>query len=407
MIVLHTGNFHAPFAQGLVRDIRVRWALEEAGIPYETRLLSREDTCRPEYRALQPFGKIPAIEDDGLTLFESAAIVLYLGERSETLLPADRIGKARATAWVLAAVNTVEPAVEHLCHIDLFPSHPKEEQIIRPTVEQKLMAKLAPVVAWLEGKEYLEGRFTAADIIMASSLKLMRHTDIVAQHPVLSAYVQRCEARPAYQRALRDHLAAYEGNVIMMEERMSDTAELRSPVNGIDVEGLQNTVQAVRSDPALGKVSFHVSTKWTGQTSSETTVESYRLGGQEHARSFKIKADEPNELLGQNTAPNPQELLMTAVNACMMVGYVANAALRGITLEECVIETDGELDLRGFLGIDETVPNGYRNIDYRVRMKGNGTRAQYEEIHAAVMKTSPNYFNMAKPIAMNGTLVDG
>lgn len=210
MIVLHTGNFHAPFAQGLVRDIRVRWALEEAGLAYETRLMGRQDTYKPEYRTLQPFGKIPVLEDDGLVLFESAAIVLYLGERSDALLPADRIGKARATAWVLAAVNTVEPAIEHLCHIDLFPSHPKEEQVIRPTAEQAVKGKLASVVAWLEGKDYLEGRFTAADIIMASSLKLMRHTDIVAQHPVLNAYMQRCEARPAYQRALNDHMAAYE-----------------------------------------------------------------------------------------------------------------------------------------------------------------------------------------------------
>lgn len=187
---------------------------------------------------------------------------------------------------------------------------------------------------------------------------------------------------------------------------MSATAELNASVNGIDVDGLRKTVEAVNNDPALGKVSFHVRTNWTGQTGSESVVESYTLGGQKHARNFRIKADEPEELLGKNTAPNPQELLMSAVNACMMVGYVANAALRGITLEECVIETDGELDLRGFLGIDETVPNGYRNIDYRVRMKGNGTREQYEDIHAAVMKTSPNYFNMAKPITMNGTLID-
>ncbi len=186
---------------------------------------------------------------------------------------------------------------------------------------------------------------------------------------------------------------------------MTEQTELLSPVNGIDVKGLHATVDAVRANPEAGKVSFHVSTAWTGQTSSETTVESYTLGGEKHTRSFKIKADEPLELLGQNTAPNPQELLMSAVNACMMVGYVANAALRGVTLDECVIETDGELDLRGFLGMDETVPNGYRHIDFRVRISGNGTAEQYEEIHAAVMKTSPNYFNMAQPIRMNGKLV--
>lgn len=176
-------------------------------------------------------------------------------------------------------------------------------------------------------------------------------------------------------------------------------------VNGIDVGGLRDTIEAVRSDSTLGKVSFAVKTRWTGQTSSETSVESYTINGERIARSFTIRADEPLELLGQNTAPNPQELLMAAVNACMTVGYVANAAMHGITLDELVIEMDGELDLRGFLGIDENVPNGYRQIDYRVRMSGNGTAEQFADIHAGVMKTSPNFFNMANAIKMNGTLI--
>lgn len=210
MIILYTGNFHAPFAQGLVRDIRVRWALEEGGIAYETRLLGRQDTYEPDYRAIHPFGKVPALEDDGLVMFESAAMILYIAERSEALLPRDRIGKARTTVWMFAAVNTIEPSIEHLCHIDLFPSHPAEEQVIRPTAERVVRQKLDVLAARLDGKDYLERRFTAADIVMASSLKLMRHTDIIEHYPVLGAYIRRCEARPAYQRALRDHMAAYE-----------------------------------------------------------------------------------------------------------------------------------------------------------------------------------------------------
>ena len=115
--------------------------------------------------------------------------------------------------------------------------------------------------------------------------------------------------------------------------------------------------------------------------------------------------DEPHELLGQNTAPNPQEMLMTALNACIMVGYVAGAAVKGITLQSVEIETDGELDLRGFLGIDPTVRPGYEAIRYTVRLKGNGTLDQFREIHETVMKTSPNYFNISRPVRIDSRLV--
>jgi uncharacterized OsmC-like protein len=178
----------------------------------------------------------------------------------------------------------------------------------------------------------------------------------------------------------------------------------KATVNGIDVTALNDTIAAVRDDPAQGIVQFRVRTEWTGQTRSESMVEGYRIGGQEIDRRFKIVADEPLELLGANSAPNPQELLMSAVNACMMVGYVAQAAARGVTLDVCRIETQGELDLRGFLGIDPEVRAGYERIDYVVTLEGDGTRAQFEEIHEAVMATSPNFFNMARPIEMNGRL---
>lgn len=178
----------------------------------------------------------------------------------------------------------------------------------------------------------------------------------------------------------------------------------RPAVNGIDLAGLDETLDAIRENPVCGQVAFRVRTDWKGQTRSETTVESYTLGGETLPRNFTIVADEPMELLGTNSAPNPQELLMAAVNACMVVGYVCQAAVRGIRLDDCRIETEGELDLRAFLGLDEAIPAGYRRLNYTVSLEGDGTREQYEEIHQAVMATSPNYFNMAQPIQMCGRL---
>ena len=185
---------------------------------------------------------------------------------------------------------------------------------------------------------------------------------------------------------------------------MTTTATAPRVTNGIDLNALDQVVEAIGVDPAVGVVGFRVSTEWGGQTRSRSTVESYTIGGNDVPRSFTIDADEPLELLGTNRAPNPQELLMSAVNACMMVGYVAQAAVRGITLESCRIETSGELDLRGFLGLSEDVPAGYEQIDYEVRIKGDGTPEQFEQIHQNVLKTSPNYFNISRPVRVNATL---
>ena len=183
---------------------------------------------------------------------------------------------------------------------------------------------------------------------------------------------------------------------------MLDTVKNR--VNGLDLNALGEVVDAIGEDPGQAIVGFDVTTRWTGACRSESMVDGFTLAGERIARTHKIIADEPCELLGGDSAPNPQELLMAAVNACMMVGYVAQASVRGITLDACRIETEGELDLRGFLGIDERVPAGYRRISYTVFLEGDGTREQYEEIHQAVMATSPNYFNMAQPIQMVGRL---
>ena len=177
------------------------------------------------------------------------------------------------------------------------------------------------------------------------------------------------------------------------------------PVNGLDLAALSHVVDTVEKDPSKAKVGFDVTTRWAGQTRTETTVQGVTVGGQHIARNHVIAADEPTGLLGSDSAPNPQELLMAALNACITVGYVAGASVRGITLESLEIRTRGELDLRGFLGLSEDVPAGYKSLDYEVRIKGNGTREQFEEIHQNVLKTSPNYFNIANPIRVNATLV--
>ena len=175
-------------------------------------------------------------------------------------------------------------------------------------------------------------------------------------------------------------------------------------VNGIDLDALDDCVGSVRGNSSCGLAGFRVKTRWKGQTRSESTVESFTCAGEAVPRAFTIVADEPKELLGTDSAPNPQELLLSAVNACMMVGYVAQASIRGIRLDDVRIETEGELDLRGFFDLDGGVPPGYRRINYTVYLDGDGTREQYEEIHEAVMRTSPNYFNLAQPVQMCGRL---
>ena len=178
-------------------------------------------------------------------------------------------------------------------------------------------------------------------------------------------------------------------------------------VNGLDLKALGDVVEAIEKDAGQAKAAFEVTTRWAGQTRSESVVEGFTLGGERVSRTHKIVADEPFELLGGDSAPNPQELLMAAFNACITVGYVAGASIKGINLESLEIRTRGELDLRGFLGLSDTVPPGYEEIEYQVRIKGDGSREQFEEIHQTVLKTSPNYFNISRPIRVNATLSVG
>ena len=170
--------------------------------------------------------------------------------------------------------------------------------------------------------------------------------------------------------------------------------------NGIDVAALQQFATGVSEDPSKRSARFNVKTKWAGQTRSVATVSQYWLGGVAHQRDFEIAADEPTQLLGQNSAPNPQELLMAALNACLTVGYVVNAAAMGITVHSLEIETDGELDLRGFLGLDDNVNPGYDEVSYVVRLQTDVPRERLEQLHAVVTKTSVNLANFSKAIRM-------
>lgn len=185
---------------------------------------------------------------------------------------------------------------------------------------------------------------------------------------------------------------------------MSQTTDA-AIVNGINVDDLFALIGSVKQDPATGKTSWRVTTTWQGQTRSRAHIESFGIGGDEVPRRFSIDIDEPVELGGTNRFANPQEHLLAALNACMIVGYAAQCAVRGITLESLEIETDGEIDLRGFLGIDPAMPQGYERLNYRVRIKGSGTKEEFAQIHEAVMATSPNFYNVSRPVTLNPTLV--
>jgi uncharacterized OsmC-like protein len=176
-------------------------------------------------------------------------------------------------------------------------------------------------------------------------------------------------------------------------------------INGIDVDALQALVDVVKNRPDQRKVAFKVLTEWRGQTRTVSTVSDYTLGGRIFSRHFEIRSDEPLELLGESTAPNPQELLMAALNACMPVGYAANAATMGIKLDKLEIETEGQLDLRGFLGLDPTIKAGYEEVHYTVRIQSSAPRSQLEELHQRIMKTSPKVSNFATAIQMVPNLV--
>ena len=169
-------------------------------------------------------------------------------------------------------------------------------------------------------------------------------------------------------------------------------------VNGINVDDLVVLIDSVKKDAKKGKTNWRVTTIWERQTRSRAQVEGFEIGGQKVPRQFSFEIDEPRELGGSNRFANPQEHLIAALNACMVVGYVAQCAVRGITIETLAIETDGEIDLRGFLGIDPSVPTGYEKLSYVVRIKGSGTKEEFAKVHEAVMATSPNFYNLSRSV---------
>jgi len=212
MITISAFKWVPDMAQGLVRDLRVRWALEEAGLPYEVRLIDGDVQQSLGYRAMQPFGQVPVLEEDGTVLFESGAIVLHIANRSSALMPDDAAGRARVAQNVIAALNSIEPFVQELAVIDLF--HPGEAwgEERRPQAEAFLRGRLDDLATWLGDKDYLDGRFTAGDIVMTHVLRILRHTNLLDGYQTLKAYKERNEARPAFQRALKGQLDAFAAN---------------------------------------------------------------------------------------------------------------------------------------------------------------------------------------------------
>src|SRR4029077_14106092 len=203
MITISAFKWFPEFAHGQVGDLRARWALEEASLPYKTRLLELGDQDKPDYRALQPFGQVPILEEDGFVLFESGAIVLHIGEQSETLLPKDPRAHARATQWLIAALNSIEPFVLNVALIDLLYANEEWAKLRRPGAVEFVQKRLSALSKSLGDKSYLDGdHFTAGDLMMTTVLRIPKHTDIVTSEKRLAGYVERCTARPAFRRTL-------------------------------------------------------------------------------------------------------------------------------------------------------------------------------------------------------------
>ncbi|WP_332695970.1 glutathione S-transferase family protein [Bosea sp. (in: a-proteobacteria)] len=195
--------------KGLARDMRIRWALEETGQPYGVRLLSFKAMKEPAHLALQPFGQIPTYEDGDLVLFESGAIVLHIAERHAGLLPDDANARARAIAWMFAALNTVEPPIfDRSLAMILERDEPWYEQRLR-TLEGSIRKRLGDLSSRLGGADWLDGAFSAGDLLMVTVLRRLQGSGMLEESPNLAAYVARGEARPAYKRAFEAQLAVF------------------------------------------------------------------------------------------------------------------------------------------------------------------------------------------------------
>ena len=197
---------------GLVRDMRVRWALEEVGQPYDVRYLDWGEQKEPDHRARSPFGQVPTYEEDGLVLFESGAIVLHIAEKWPGLLPADPAGRARAVEWMFAALNSVEPPVWELIVARIIDGKEAWAAARLPGVMQRLRVRLDELSARLGDSEWLDGAFSAGDLLMVQVLRNLSRSGTLTDWPSLTAYVARGEARPAFGRALEALRAGQTGD---------------------------------------------------------------------------------------------------------------------------------------------------------------------------------------------------
>jgi glutathione S-transferase len=197
--------------QGLARDTRVRWALEEVGQPYEVRLLSFQAMKEPAHLALHPFGQIPTYEDGDLALFETGAIVLHIAGHYAGLLPDDANARARAIAWMFAALNTVEPPILELMTVRVLESDQPWSPQRLPLVQNRIRDRLKQLSTRLGGADWLDGAFSAGDLLMVSVLLRLKASGLLDEYPNLAAYLARGEARPAYKRAFAAQLAVNTG----------------------------------------------------------------------------------------------------------------------------------------------------------------------------------------------------
>jgi glutathione S-transferase len=200
------------FARGQVRDLRVRWALEEVGQPYDVRYLTQGSQKAPPHRAIQPFGQVPTYEDGDLTLFESGAIVLHIADRHPGLLPSDPNGRARAIEWAFAALNTIEPPIRDYAIATLFEADKPWSGQRLPSVKARIDERLGELSDRLGDREWLDSQFTAGDLLVIAVLRILDGTDMLDSYPNLVAYVARGTARPAFVKALADQMAGFTGS---------------------------------------------------------------------------------------------------------------------------------------------------------------------------------------------------
>ncbi|MGN6498976.1 MAG: glutathione S-transferase family protein [Tsuneonella sp.] len=199
------------FARGFVRDLRPRWACEEAGLAYRERLISAVE--RPAwYFAEQPWGQVPAMRDGAIHLFESGATLLYLGEKSAALLPASGQPRADAISWLFAAFNSVEPALFEFTNVNLFARDEEWARLRRPSLEEFIGRRLAPLEKRLAQQDWLSGAFSIADIAMVTVLRAIEDSSVLSAHPAVEGYIARGMARPAFKRAMADQLAVFDAH---------------------------------------------------------------------------------------------------------------------------------------------------------------------------------------------------